>query len=236
MHIHIIQHEPFEAPGAIAHWIESRNHTVTFSKVFEFQPLPVSVEGIDLLVVMGGPQSPDTSLEACPHFDSEGEMAFIRQCVEAGIRVLGVCLGAQLIGQALGATYEHSPEKEIGVFPITLTEAGLNDPYIKKLIHGLPVGHWHNDMPGLTAESQVLAVSDGCPRQIIRYTERVYGFQCHLELTPTLVEGLIAHDEAHWPESGIYPFVQTPEVIRAYDYTAMNEALWAFLDGFVGGL
>jgi GMP synthase (glutamine-hydrolysing) len=235
MHIHIIQHEPFEAPGAITHWIETRNHTVSYTHVFDYQPLPASVEGVDLLVVMGGPQSPDTSLEECPYYNAEAEMAFIRQNVEAGKRVFGVCLGAQLIGQALGASYEHSPEKEIGVFSITLTEAGLNDPYLKQLMRGMPVGHWHNDMPGLTAESLVLATSAGCPRQIIRYTESVYGFQCHLELTPTLVEGLIAHDEAHWPESGIYPFVQTPEVIRAYDYTAMNEALWAFLDGLVGG-
>lgn len=234
MHLHLIQHEAFETPGAIAHWIESRNHTVSYSKVFEFQPLPASVDGIDLLVVMGGPQSPDTSLEECPHFDAEGEMAFIRQCVEAEKLVLGVCLGAQLIGQALGATYEHSPEKEIGIYPITLTETGQKDPLLIQLSRGMPVGHWHNDMPGLTAESQVLAVSEGCPRQIIRYTERVYGFQCHLEFTPALVELLIANDEAHWPTPGKYPFVQTPETIRAYDYAAMNEALWGFLDGFVG--
>lgn len=62
------------------------------------EPLPQSVDGIDLLVVMGGPQSPTTSLAECPHFDSAAEQVLIRRCAQAGKAVVGVCLGAQLIG------------------------------------------------------------------------------------------------------------------------------------------
>jgi len=58
MHIHIIQHEIFEAPGAYLHWTEIRNHSVSFSKVFERDSLPLTTENIDLLLIMGGPQSP----------------------------------------------------------------------------------------------------------------------------------------------------------------------------------
>ncbi len=50
-----------------------------------------------------------------------------KKCIEANKAIIGVCLGAQLIGEALGAPYEHSPEKEIGSFPITLTEEGKNE-------------------------------------------------------------------------------------------------------------
>jgi GMP synthase (glutamine-hydrolysing) len=73
-----------------------------------------------------------------------------------------------MIGEALGASYEHSPNREIGVFPITLTEEGKNDTIVGKFPGTFPVGHWHGDMPGLTPNAAVLATSEGCPRQIVR--------------------------------------------------------------------
>ncbi|WP_439952646.1 glutamine amidotransferase-related protein, partial [Escherichia coli] len=72
--------------------------------------------------VMGGPQDPATTLEECMYFDSKGEQALIASAVKTGKAVIGICLGSQLIGEALGAPFAHSPEKEIGKFPITLTE------------------------------------------------------------------------------------------------------------------
>src|SRR5262249_25394743 len=152
---------------------------------------PESVDGIDLLVVMGGPQSPTTTPAECPHFDAAAECDLIVRCVRARKAVVGVCLGAQLIGTALGAQHEASPEKEIGKFPITLQPhpkfAGFGDM--------LDVGHWHSDMPGLTEGAVVIARSAGCPRQIIEYGDLVYGFQCHMEFTPEVVELLIAASE-----------------------------------------
>ena len=97
---------------------------------------------------MGGPQSPATSLAECPYFDSKKEQAFIASMITANKVVLGVCLGSQLIGEALGAAYQPSPEKEIGKFAITLTDAGLNHPLFSHFGSELNVGHWHNDMPG----------------------------------------------------------------------------------------
>lgn len=229
MHIHIVQHETFEAPGAYLEWAEQRNYSVSFSKVYEGQALPSTVEHIDLLLVMGGPQSPDTTLAECPHFDSKAEQALILKCIQAGKAVVGVCLGAQLIGVALGAAFEHSPEKEIGVFPINLTEEGLREEKISHFGSPLAVGHWHSDMPGLTESSKILATSEGCPRQIIAYTDLVYGFQCHMELTKEVVELLIAAEEDFLRRS-THQFVQKPEVIRQHDFTEMNNKLFLFLD------
>lgn len=68
----------------------------------------------------------------------------------------------------MGATYEHSPEKEIGCFPITITkEAGLNE-LISDFEDTFIVWHWHGDMPGLAKDSVILAYSEGCPRQIVQ--------------------------------------------------------------------
>jgi len=183
MKVHFIQHETFEAPGAYLEWAKERNHTISFSKVYEHNSLPKTTENMDLLIIMGGPQSPDTTQEECPHFNAKAEIALIQKCIQAEKAVLGICLGAQLIGKALGAKVEHSPEKEIGVFPIQLTEDGIKDEKIAHFGSSLFVGHWHSDMPGLTIESKILATSKGCPRQIVAYSNLVYGFQCHIEFT-----------------------------------------------------
>ena len=81
---------------------------------------------------MGGPQSPDENRQAFPYYDPKAEIALIQKAIDADIYIVGVCLGAQLLSVAYGGKYEHSPEREIGVFPINLTEAGLDDEHIKR--------------------------------------------------------------------------------------------------------
>ncbi|MFB9077040.1 type 1 glutamine amidotransferase [Flavobacterium procerum] len=230
MNIHFVQHELFEAPGAYLKWAEKHKHSITFSKVFENDMLPQTIENIDMLIVMGGPQSPNTTIEECPHFNAKAEIALLQKCIQAGKAVVGVCLGAQLIGEALGAKFKSSPEKEIGVLPIRLTDQGLLDAKISHFGSPLSVGHWHNDMPGLTADSKIMAESDGCPRQIVAYSDLVYGFQCHMEFTPDVVELLIAEEEDFLLDNTKHRFVQKPNEIRSYDFTEMNEKLFLFLD------
>ncbi|WP_293884771.1 glutamine amidotransferase-related protein [Sphingobacterium sp. UBA1498] len=230
MRIHFIQHEVFEAPGAYLAWAEKQQHEVTFSHVYRQDHLPEQIDSIDVLIIMGGPQSPDSSQIEYPYFDAKAEIAFIRRCINAGKAVVGICLGAQLIGEALSATYEHSPQKEIGVFPIMLTAEGIQDSKIAHFGSPIPVGHWHSDMPGLSPESKILASSVGCPRQIVRYTNLVYGFQCHMELTPEVVRLLIAAEEDLFLQSQSLQFVQSPDEIQAYDYSEMNSKLHTFLD------
>lgn len=230
MRVHFIVHESFEAPGAYETWAKNRGHDVTYSRVYAGDELPADTEDIDFLIVMGGPQDPATTLEECPHFDSKGEQALIASAVKAGKAVIGICLGSQLIGEALGAPFAPSPEKEIGKFPITLTEDGSRDAMFSHFAKTLDVGHWHNDMPGLTPDAKIIAYSEGCPRQIVSYSDRVFGFQCHMELTPDIVELLIAHSEKDLSRAAEYRFVNTPEQLRAHDYSEMNQVIFGFLD------
>ena len=232
MKVHFVLHETFEVPGAYLKWAQERGHQVTTTKVYENETLPESVDDIDFLIVMGGPQSPDEDREAFPYYDPQAEIQLIQKAIKADRYIVGVCLGAQLLSVAYGAKYERSLEREIGVFPITLTEAGLKDEYVKVLGPTLNTGHWHGDMPGLTEDAVVLATSQGCPRQIIRFSSKHYAFQAHLEFDPEAVELLIAADgEAVLEEqSQNLDFVQQPDVIRNYDYREMNAKLYAFLD------
>ena len=232
MKVHFVLHETYEVPGAYLKWEQERGHQVTTTKVYENEALPETVDEIDFLIVMGGPQSPDEDREAFPYYDPQAEIQLIQKAIKADRYIVGVCLGAQLLSVAYGAEYEHSPEREIGVFPITLTEAGLKDEHVKVLGPTLITGHWHGDMPGLSEDAVVLATSQGCPRQIIRFSSKHYAFQAHLEFDPEAVDLLIAADgEAVLQEqSQNLDFVQKPEVIRAYDYREMNAKLYAFLD------
>lgn len=230
MHIHFVLHELFEGPGALLNWATQRKCTTGFSRVYTGEQLPSSVKDIDLLVVMGGPQSPDTSLKECSYFDAEKEKAFIKEGIRAHKAVLGICLGAQLIGEALGAKYEHSPEKEIGFFPVTLTREGLQNNKFSHFGHNLEVGHWHNDMPGITANSKVMAYSEGCPKQIVEYSPLVYGFQCHMEFTPELMALLIKHSEDELKHSSLHKYVQQPATLLNNKYEEMNQKLFIFLD------
>ena len=232
MKVHFVLHETFEVPGAYLKWARERGHQVTTTKVYESEVLPESVDEIDFLIVMGGPQSPDEDREAFPYYDPQAEIQLIQKAIKSDRYIVGVCLGAQLLSVAYGAEYEHSPEREIGVFPITLTEAGLEDEHVKVLGPTLITGHWHGDMPGLSEDAVVLATSQGCPRQIIRFNPKHYAFQAHLEFDPEAVDLLIAADgeDVLEEQSQNLDFVQQPDVIRNYDYREMNAKLYAFLD------
>lgn len=230
MHIHFIVHESFEAPGAYLSWARCRGHTVSYSRIYQGEPLPESAEGIDFLIVMGGPQSPSTTKQECPHFDAAAEISLIAKCVAAKSAVVGVCLGSQLIGEALGARFDHSPEKEVGKFPIFLTHDGFGNDKFAHFGERLEVGHWHNDMPGLTPEAKIIAYSEGCPRQIVEYSKLVYGFQCHMEFDKEVIELLIANADPALETMTCHRFVQQAETLRQNDYADMNAMLFAFLD------
>lgn len=230
MHIHFVIHESFEAPGAFETWARNGGHSVGYSRVYAQDALPSAFDEIDFLIVMGGPQSPSTTTAECPHFNAAAEKALIAKAVSAGKAVVGVCLGSQLIGEALGARCEHSPNKEIGVFPITLTEDGLGNEKFAHFGRSLDVGHWHSDMPGLTPDAVLIASSKGCPRQIVEYSNLVYGFQCHMEFNRDVIELLVEHSRGELAALVNHKYVQQPDILRRNDYSQMNEALFVFLD------
>lgn len=143
--------------------------------------------------------------------------------------VIGICLGSQFIGEALGAGFDHSPVKEIGKFPIFLTCDGLANEKFAHFGSWLDVGHWHNDMPGLRPDTKIIAYSEGCLRQIVEYSKRVYGFQCHIEFIREVIELLIANADPSLETLTHHRFVQQAEALRQNDNSDMNSKLFMFL-------
>lgn len=226
MNILCITHADFETPGVIESWAIDKKYTFQISKPYKGDKLP-EIDDFDFLIIMGGPQSP-LDIASDPYLVDE--INLIKSALHQHKKILGFCLGAQLIGEALGAKTERSPEKEVGVYPISLTQEGLNDPLLKDLPQTFPVIHWHNDMPGLLQDSALLGYSEGCPRQIVRYKPLVYGFQCHLEITREGIETMI---EAVPQDLKPSTFTQTREELLENNYTAINKMMCDLLDKFI---
>lgn len=228
--IHFIQQDPWVEPGEYLCWARRRGYKASFTKCWEHEEVPREVNS-DLLVVLGGWQNPKTPKEECDYFDSPAQQALIRKYVEDGCAVIGVCLGAQLVGEALGAPYMHSPEKEIGVVKAWLTDEGRRDPFLKSFPESFDAGEWHNDMPGISQDAVILAKSEGCPRQIVRYGRYVYGFQTHMEFTHDIMAAGLRDAGGQIKAKG--PFIQSTEELLEYDYTEMNKMLASFLDAMM---
>ncbi len=226
MNILCIMHADFETPGVIENWALDNHHHFTICKPYKGENC-LKTSDFDFLIVMGGPQSP-LEIEKDPYL--KDEISLIKQSINQNKIILGFCLGAQLIGEALGSKTEKSPEKEVGVFPISLTKEGMQDPLFQLLPNHFPVIHWHNDMPGLTENSEILAFSEGCPRQIIRYAPNIVGFQCHLEIT---LDGMKTMIKACQNDLKPSRFTQQPEDLMNYDYEGINKLMYKFLNRIV---
>lgn len=189
MKIQCIQHVAFEGPGMIAQWALGEGHAFTTARMDRGEPIP-SPDMFDWLVVMGGPMSVHDEKEY-PWLIEEKRV--IDSAIAAHKRVLGICLGAQLIASVLGARVYPNPEREVGWFPVT-SGVPTEDTVFKSALplRFLPF-HWHGETFDLPKGAVRLAQSDACQNQAFAYGNRVLGLQFHLEMTPAGIQSLVAH-------------------------------------------
>ena len=231
MRIRIIQNEDWLDGGCIVPWAKSNGHELVYTKLYKYEQVPAEIDA-DALFLMGGPQNLDTTMEECPYYDTSKTKALIKKYVDSNKIVFGICLGAQLIGEALGAKYSHSPYQELGFIKGTLTKEGREDKFLSAFPNNTYIGAWHNDMPGLTKDATVLMHSEGCPRQIVRYAKYVYGFQTHMEFDHrSIVDGFKASEEELDKLKG--PYIQNKEEVLSFDTTEMNKILCSFFDKMI---
>lgn len=191
MKIHAIHHVDYEGLGFISDWISDNQLTLTETHAY-LEPSFPDPGSFDGLIIMGGPMSVH-DVAAYPWLLKEKEL--IRLAVEDNKKVLGICLGAQLIADCLGARVYRHYTPEIGWFPIKKTFlfhswfTAFDDQEEATVLH------WHNDTFELPAESMRLFKSNGTENQAFQVDDNVLGLQFHLEMTRQNLEEIISRNK-----------------------------------------
>lgn len=188
MRVHWLQHVPFEGLGSIGPWLADRGHAVTMSRLYAGDP-PPGPEDYDWLIAMGGPMNVD---QEDRHPWLAPEKRCLARALAAGKRVLGICLGAQLMARALGAPVTPGTP-EIGWFDVELTGAAAQSALFGDFPPRFAAFHWHGDRFAIPAGAAHAAASAACDTQAFVYGERAVGLQFHLETTPESAAALVEH-------------------------------------------
>ncbi|HEY6571964.1 MAG TPA: type 1 glutamine amidotransferase, partial [Candidatus Eisenbacteria bacterium] len=196
-----MQHVPHEGPAAIADWAAARGHSLEVTRLDRGEPLP-SVDEFEMLVLLGGPMSVN---DESAHPWLVGEKRLIAETFQADRRVLGVCLGAQLIAAALGRRVYPARAPEIGWFPVRLLPAAARS----RTFDGMPTAftplHWHGETFDLPDGAIRLAETDLCANQAFeiefdggpaRGGALALALQFHLEATGESVRAMLEAEKA----------------------------------------
>jgi GMP synthase-like glutamine amidotransferase len=181
----VLTHHPDEDPGTLGALLEGAGFTLETVELDAGEAIP-EVDPFDLLVVMGGPQH---VWEEKKHPWLVDEKAAVRRWVaELGRPCLGVCLGHQLVADALGGTVRAMAVPEIGVNDIELTPEGVADPVVGMLPRRLPGLQWHEaEVVQPPPGAVVLARNEHSPVQALRVAPLTWCVQFHLEVGPGTV-------------------------------------------------
>jgi GMP synthase-like glutamine amidotransferase len=177
LRIQVLQHEPFEGAGLTEEWAKANGHPLSVIHVYENEALP-ALETFDWLVIMGGAMSVNDESE---YGWLKPEKELIRKAVKTGKIIVGICLGSQLIANALGQKVYPNPAKEIGWFPIFLTSEGLQSDFLAEKWNNQSFFHWHGETFDLPENAINLAYTEGCRKQAFSIGNKVFAFQFHPE-------------------------------------------------------
>lgn len=207
----VFQHVAAEPLGTLDPLIRRRGHRIRFVN-FERDPdAQPEVDRYKGLVVLGGPMNVDEQV-ARPHLRTE--LDAIERMLELGRPVLGICLGAQLLAHALGASVHRHHTREIGWYPLQATDAGRKDAVLAPLGAEAPVFQWHGCRFDIPHTAVHLARSEGCEQQAFRHGDNAYGLQFHLEMDEPLIERWLANP-AYRDELARSGLPQDADAIRA---------------------
>jgi len=225
LRIHYFQHLLHEDLGSIESWVAAHGHRTTCTRFFANDPIP-ALDDIDWLIVMGGTMGVYEH-DKFPWL--RDEWTFIRKAIDAGKTVFGICLGSQLIAQALGAKVYPGPEKEIGWLPINKTELGQQSRLLADMPDNFTVFHWHGDTFDLPEGALCLASSIVTKHQAFSYGERVLGLQFHLEATVKGVQDFVREDNGDELSIGTTYVQSAATITQGLHYAQDNNRVMSLL-------
>jgi len=221
--VHILQHVPFEGIGGMGSWLDSRDAVLGYTRFYESAKLP-DVRGLDLVIIMGGPMN---VLDERAHPWLMAEKMFVREAIDRGVAVLGVCLGAQIIADVMNARIFPNEFKEVGRLPIEAIK-GSEDKFV--FPERMMAFHWHGDTFDLPDGALHLARSEGCENQAFQLGKNVIGFQFYLETTMETTELMIENCPDDFANGRYVQSVDAMRKATAVNANLANRLVFAILD------
>lgn len=188
MRVQIIQHSAADAPAAILPILDRLGHHVSITRLDRGDAIPDEVDH-DVLMMFGGGISL-TSQEPPPWVEPEKNL--IRRYIDRDRHVLGICLGAQLIAAALGATVRRNREPEVGWHQVSKADGAAETGVVSSLPESLTAFHWHQDTFEIPSGGRRLFQSQATRNQAFAIGEQVFGFQFHFEADERTVRTFVA--------------------------------------------
>jgi GMP synthase-like glutamine amidotransferase len=218
----VVTHSPTEGPGTLAEWFPAAGLELDVVAPWDGEPLPADPGGHDALIVMGGPQQAYDDGSA-PWLRATKEL--LRAAVEQGVPTLGICLGGQLLAEALGGRVEKGADGiEAGARLVAKRDAAWDDELFGDVPFTPTVVQWHEDaIVELPPGAVLLASSSRYPNQAFRVGDRAWGVQFHIETPPEMVRHWGAEYTSAVVEAGLDPVALAE---RAVEELPEVEACW----------
>jgi len=221
MHIHYFQHVSFEGLGCIADWCRTQGHTLTATKWFEPNAGTEAAATADWLIIMGGPMG---VYEQDKYPWLATEIQIVKKALEQQKKVLGICLGSQVLAAALGANVYAHTQKEIGWYPVDFTFQDQAASLHGVLPQHMEVFHYHGDTFDIPAGATRFAASAACNNQAFIYDNAI-GLQFHIELTPDSLLAMVEHGQDDLAAGGAYVQPRNEILANTAQLTVNNNAL-----------
>ncbi|MQS43891.1 type 1 glutamine amidotransferase [Companilactobacillus mishanensis] len=218
MRINVLQHTPNEGPGSIQLWSQQHGHEMYIYHPYQFGGVLPTAEETDMLVILGGPMSPNDDLDWVKQ-----ERKLIAEMLKQNKPMFGACYGAQQISKTLGYPVSKAPAKEVGWAPIYLKSEAVSG--IPKKLTAL---HWHEEMFEVPDEAELLFSSDLVKNQGFVLNHKIVGLQFHFEPMPDNVREMVVNDFPYIEGSKLN---QTAQDILDYPVPGENqEVMFRILD------
>lgn len=224
----VFQHVDVEHPGSFLPLWRRDGIDWTVVELDAGEQIPGDLASYDALIVMGGPQ--DVWQESVYPWLLAEKAAIAHFVLELRRPFLGICLGHQLLAEAIGGSVSLMHEPEVGVVDVELTEAAKSDRLFQGLSSPLKALQWHSaEVRQLPEGAVILASNRHCPIQAFRFGEAAYGIQFHVEIKPDTVAEwraippyAAALETVLGPKGAEVLAIRTTEMIEEFHSTAIT--------------